>query len=183
MVKTSVSHPLQIDCVTPPGTTGTIGMTLCPGRKGTSVAGGSWDRDLGLDLQVVRAWRPDIAIALLEDFEYGLLGIPHFRESVLAAGLPWVFLHIVDGGAPDAAFERAWLERGPSVRAILRRGGRVLLHCRAGLGRTGLLAATLLVELGSSPEVAIDLVRAARPGTVETAAQESYVRSARFDPS
>jgi ADP-ribosyl-[dinitrogen reductase] hydrolase len=178
MVKTSRTHPLRIDCVTPPGTTGTIGMTLCPGRKGSSRdGGGSWDRDLGLDLEIVRTWKPDIVIALLEPFEYAPLGIPTFQQTVIEAGLPWVFLPIRDGGIPDKAFEDEWATVGPTVRAILRRGGNVLIHCRAGLGRTGLLAASLLIDFGAEPRTAIEEIRDLRPGAVETQAQEDYVLS------
>jgi protein-tyrosine phosphatase len=52
----------------------------------------------------------------------------------------------------------------------------VLVHCAAGLGRTGTLAALLLVEGGLEPEAAIARVRQARPGTLETADQEAFVR-------
>ena len=46
-----------------------------------------------------------------------------------------------------------------------------------GLGRTGMIAARILVEMGLSAELAIKSVREARPGTIETAAQEAYVRT------
>ncbi len=175
-VKTSVTDPLQIQSVKVLETGGLIGMTICPGRKGPSLAGGSWDRDLSLDLGIVRAWQPDIVIALLEDHEYAFLGIPRFRADVLRAGLPWVFAPIVDGGIPDAVFLETWKSLGPQVRAILKHGGRVLIHCRAGLGRTGMVAAMLLVEFGEDPESAIRRVREARANTIETRAQEEYVR-------
>jgi len=189
-MKTSQTDPLQIHSVTLTGTTdstnstgttdasgatGTIGMTLCPGRKGYSLAGGRWDRDLAADLEVVRAWKPDLVIALLEDHEFPMLGIANFRKDVAASGIPWVFAPIVDGSIPNVEFEETWRELGPRVRSILRNGGRVLIHCRAGLGRTGLLAATLLVELGASPQSAIAAVRRARPGTIENPVQEAYV--------
>ena len=178
-MKTSLTDPLQIKTVSPEGTQGMIGMTLCPGRKGISREYGSWDRDLASDLDVIRAWKPDLAIALLEDHEYPRLGIPRFRQDVIESGLPWEFAPIEDGGIPDAEFERKWRELGPRVRRTLRAGGRVLIHCRAGLGRTGLLAATLLVELGANPQRAIADVRRARPGAIETSVQESYVLSRR----
>jgi hypothetical protein len=174
-MKTSQTNPLEIHTVTPAGTTGTIGMTLCPGRKGHSLAFGRWERDLVSDLEVVRAWKPDLVIALLEDHEFPLLGIARFRQDVATSGIPWVFAPIVDGSIPSAEFEETWRELGPDVRSILRGGGRVLIHCRAGLGRTGLLAATLLVELGASPQMAIAAVRRARPGTIENPVQEAYV--------
>ncbi|MBD5655394.1 MAG: cyclin-dependent kinase inhibitor 3 family protein [Candidatus Eremiobacteraeota bacterium] len=174
--KTSITDPLKIATVTPEGLSGVIGMTLCPGRKGTSMARGKWDRNLDVDLEVVRAWKPDIVLALLEEHEFTTLGIPHFRQAVADAGLPWQFLPIPDGGVPDDAFERTWQTLGPGVRDTLRGGGRVLIHCRAGLGRTGMLAAAILVELGAPPQDAIVAVRAARPNTIETAGQEAFVR-------
>lgn len=176
---TSVTDPLQIDQVVAGPTPGVIGMTMCPGRHGLSLAVGSWDRDLAMDLEVVRGWLPDIAISLLEDCEYPLLAVPEFKTAVAAAELPWVYAPIRDGGIPHEAFARTWGDLGPRVRNILRQGGRVLIHCRAGLGRTGLLAASLMTELGATPLDAINLVRAARDGAIETHAQEEFVREQR----
>jgi ADP-ribosylglycohydrolase len=45
-----------------------------------------------------------------------------------------------------------------------------------GLGRTGTIAARLLVEFGVDPEKAIREIRMARPGSIETREQEEYVR-------
>jgi atypical dual specificity phosphatase len=57
----------------------------------------------------------------------------------------------------------------------LARDVGVAVHCVAGRGRTGTLAACYLVHLGRSPAEAIDAVRALRPGSIETAAQEEAV--------
>jgi ADP-ribosyl-[dinitrogen reductase] hydrolase len=66
------------------------------------------------------------------------------------------------------------------LRGKLRQGGRLLLHCAGGLGRSGTIAARLLVELNeAAPEAAILAVRAARPGAIETPAQAAHVRAAR----
>jgi ADP-ribosyl-[dinitrogen reductase] hydrolase len=176
-VKTSTSHPLQIQAVSAAGTTGVIGMTLCPGRMGPSAEGGVWNRDLDDDLEVITRWEPDVVVSLLEDHEYALLGVPQFRKVVAGTHLPWIYAPIPDGGIPGAEFDRVWVAEGPRILNLLRNEGSVLIHCRAGLGRTGLLAASLLVELGEDPDVAIDAVREARPGAIETAAQEAYVRS------
>ena len=84
-------------------------------------------------------------------------------------------------------FGRSWYgtPRQP-VDAALARGDRVLVHCAAGLGRTGMLVAKLLVLHGVSAEEAITQVRSARPGTIETEAQADWVRHgelAAFDPA
>lgn len=44
----------------------------------------------------------------------------------------------------------------------LNRGQQVLIHCQAGLNRSGLVTATTLVKLGIKPDDAIDLLRAKR---------------------
>jgi protein-tyrosine phosphatase len=69
----------------------------------------------------------------------------------------------------------------PSVRrvlAALRAGRNVVVHCRAGRGRTGMFAACLAREaLGLSGDEAIACIRALVPGAVETRGQEDLVRS------
>jgi protein-tyrosine phosphatase len=47
-----------------------------------------------------------------------------------------------------------------------RRDGVVLVHCQAGLNRSGLVAATALVRDGMTPDVAIELLRSKRCGAV-----------------
>ena len=176
VVRTSISHPLRIDIESVPGSKGLIGMTLCPGRRDSLSVEGPWARDLATDLAAIVAWEPFLVITLVEEFEFAMLGASEFPETLLRSGLRWKHLPIRDAGIPDVAFEQLWLATGAEARSALRADGRVLLHCRAGLGRTGTIAARLLVELGSSPESAIAMVRNARPGAIETRAQERHVR-------
>ena len=58
-------------------------------------------------------------------------------------------------------------------------GGRVVVHCRGGLGRSGIVAALLLIEAGIASRAAVDSVREARSGAIETIQQEAYVRGYR----
>jgi ADP-ribosyl-[dinitrogen reductase] hydrolase len=78
--------------------------------------------------------------------------------------------------SPDDIFETRWTYGGHRLRRRLARGERVVLHCMGGLGRTGTVAARLLVECGVAPEDAIGRVRVARPGAIEYSGQEEYVR-------
>jgi atypical dual specificity phosphatase len=55
-------------------------------------------------------------------------------------------------------------------------GKSVGVHCTAGLGRSGTMAAAYLVAEGASAEEAITTVRQLRPGSIETSAQEDAVR-------
>lgn len=52
----------------------------------------------------------------------------------------------------------------------------VVVHCGAGLGRTGTMLACALIFRGLSPQHAVDKVRALRPYSIETREQEEFVR-------
>jgi atypical dual specificity phosphatase len=51
-----------------------------------------------------------------------------------------------------------------------------VVHCGAGLGRTGTMLACVLVARGYTAEAAIDRVRTMRPYSIETVEQEECVR-------
>ncbi len=171
---TSDRNPLQIDAVPVPGTPGLIGMTLCPGKKDPYAVFGTWDRDLAADLQAIGDWGASAVVSLMQEHEFKLLGLADF-EAHVAPRFRWHWLPIPDGGIPDEAFDQQWAGAGPELRERLVAGERLLVHCRAGLGRTGLIASRLLVEFGMTPLQALNAVRRARPGTVETMLQEHYV--------
>lgn len=72
MTRTSRSHPLEIAEI--PISGGVIGLTFCPGKKGQSLSGEPWDRDVGADLHSLKAWGASIIVSLMERFEFDMLG-------------------------------------------------------------------------------------------------------------
>lgn len=174
--RTSATHPLLIAEVAG-AAGGRVGITFCPGKKQASAMSGSWDRDLGVDLDVVRAWGATAVLTLLEEQEIAELGVEAMGREVAARGMAWHHLPIRDVSVPTATFEAAYDLASPDIHRRLANGEKVLVHCKGGLGRAGMVAARLLVETGVSPEDAIERVRAARPKAIETKGQERYVRA------
>ena len=176
-MRTSTSHPLQIAEIMPAPGHGLIGVTFCPGKKQRSALTGAWDRDLDLDLEAIARWNAAAVVTLVEDHELAALRVTALGPKVAERGMAWHHLPIVDISTPGPAFEAAWATVGGELRARLRRGENVLVHCKGGLGRAGTIAARLLVELGWTAQTAIAAVRGVRRGAIETRAQEDYVRN------
>lgn len=175
MTRTSDSHPLRIDAVEVPGSTGIIGLTFCPGKKQKAAMTGTWDRDIEKDLAAIRSWGGSVLISLIEEHEYVEMEVTELPQACAQHGIVWHGLPMIDGAIPDTAWEESWIKIQPSLHQTLQNGGRIVIHCKGGLGRTGLLAARILVEFGMPPIEAINQVRQARPGAIETIEQECYV--------
>ena len=172
--RTSQTHPLRIAPLDIAGG-GRIGMTFCPGKTDPSALSGPWARDLESDLAAIQVWGASALVTLMEQHELVHLGVGSLGEQVRSMGLDWYHLPIRDLSVPTAEFETRWRTSGRELCARLLGGQSLVVHCRGGLGRTGLIVARLLIELGEAPETALQRVRAVRPGAVETREQELYV--------
>lgn len=177
--KNSMSHPLRIDSAAVGGTFGRIGLTFCPGKKQSDAQSGVWDRSLDDDMKVIKAFGAAALITLMPDSELRSLRVPphQIRAKASELGIEWYQLPISDQGTPDQTFEDSWATVGPQLHALLKAGHNIVVHCKGGLGRTGTIAARLLIESGVDPEMSIRCVRKARPGAIENSRQEQYVLS------
>lgn len=132
--------------------------------------------------EAIAQWGAATVLGLTTPTEAERLGWGDFATTLAAAGLRWENAPIEDFAVPDAAFESAWPAIRDRMVSSLDAGASLLVHCRGGRGRSGLVTATLLVAGGLAVEEAIALVRQVRPGAIETDAQEAWVRAQAGSP-
>ena len=114
-------------------------------------------------------------VSLLERGEEEELDLSEERSLAEAAGLEYVSLPIPDLGVPpNVAAAVAVTER---LATAVGDGGRVVVHCRQGIGRAGLVACGTLMQLGFGTDDAIAVVAEARGRDVpETEVQVRWLR-------
>ena len=122
--------------------------------------------------------RVKLVVTLLDSDEIVDLGIISFSTLLMDSGFHWIHCPIRDRSTcSDQKRVRTLFE---DIKKILKPNNSVVIHCHAGLGRTGLLAATFLVSMGLEAESAIKTIRETRPGSIETIEQEKYIKEWNF---
>ena len=89
-------------------------------------------------------------------------------EEVKAMGFERYSVPLRDFSAPELDDFKAFLE---AVHRALK-NGKVLVHCQAGLGRTGTMAAAYWIDKGLSVNEAVKKVRKVNPAVIASDEQE-----------
>lgn len=147
-------------------------LALCPlpGR------GGDYEEDLAH----LKEWKPSMLISLVTDVEFVAAKVTTLGADMQDAGSRWIHLPIDDFGIPDADVIEAWPEVSKIALAALGGGGRVLVHCQGGCGRSGMIVLRLMIEAGEKPDAALARLRATRPCAIETEDQMHWARTGRL---
>ncbi len=99
------------------------------------------------------------------------------RDLVARQGITSHHLPIEDYAKPDGNFLSAWRKVSPQLQACLDAGDGVALQCLAGYGRSGTVAALLLIERGMAPDIAIETVKRISGESIESSVQLDFLLS------
>jgi protein-tyrosine phosphatase len=99
-----------------------------------------------------------VSLASLEEIQQKS---PDYAQAIESNDLPWeqVLFPVPDFGVPDD--RTGFLSLACSIAAGLQADQRILVHCGAGIGRTGILAICVLMALGMGKEESYQIVRSA----------------------
>jgi protein-tyrosine phosphatase len=174
-VPAPLAPPASVSLVPLPKAAGGLLLSPCPGWFDRSVPQAGTALRMLADLRALSAAGARLLLTLLGDDELARLGASRLAGGCSELRIAWAQCPIEDFAAPGPAFEVAWTAIAADVHARLDRGERVGIHCRAGIGRSGTVAARILVERGMAPATAIAWVRQHRRGAIETDTQQAYV--------
>jgi len=125
----------------------------------------------------VEGWRAagvQVVVSLLSADETRELGLDDEIGLVDRSGLRFISFPINDYDVPSS--EGALRQLVGAVEEFLDQGYVVGVHCRAGVGRSSLVAACLLVNNGEDSESSFEKISAARGVSVpDTLAQRQWV--------
>jgi protein-tyrosine phosphatase len=133
--------------------------------------GADW---LDHDVRLIRACGVDILVSALTATEVDELGLSNEASCCANAEISFIPFPIEDRGIPASG--NAVKGLATHLRQELDLGHNVAIHCRAGIGRSSLLAACILVSEGVSSAQAFQALAQARGCEVpDTPQQRSWV--------
>lgn len=159
-----MSHPFDVLDI--PDRPGRLIFTPCPGLKDSSVA---------TALATLKQAGAEAVLTLMPLDELELNGASELPALCAELGLAWLHLPVADEQVPLADFDAAWEKGREQIRALLTAGQAIAIHCKGGSGRTGLIAARILIDLGIARSEAVSLVQALRPKAIQHPAHAAWL--------
>ncbi|WP_336987855.1 tyrosine-protein phosphatase [Aeromonas hydrophila] len=129
-------------------------FTPCPGTKEAS---------LQASLKTLKEAGAEAVVTMMPDAELSEFKADSLPAECEALDLAWFQLPVEDDCAPETPFAEAFANHKADLLARLAAGQTLAIHCRGGSGRTGLMAAILLLEAGYAPTQVKSLVQGLRP--------------------
>lgn len=115
-------------------------------------------------------------ISLLELHEEYVLGLEHERQQCAAAKIAFESFPIPDRGVPDTPF--ALFELSKAIYLRCSGGENTAIHCRAGIGRSSLVAAAVMLHGGTGVDDAFSHIQTIRGVEVpDTPEQLDWLRT------
>ncbi|WP_424978717.1 protein-tyrosine phosphatase family protein [Leisingera sp. S232] len=161
--------PVNISIHEVPVAGGLLALCPLPGK------GGDYAGDMGR----INAWKPGLVISMTTAEEHAAAGSHRLGCDIQSMASRWIHLPVPDFDVPSPQVAAIWPKASASARMALEGGGRVLVHCQGGCGRSGMAVLRLMIESGEDPAQALERLRSVRPCAVETQAQLEWANAGR----
>lgn len=135
--------------------------------------GDDWLKD---DLAYLKREGIDVLLSMLEPQEAVYLGLQHESEVAGSVGLEFISYPVPDRTTPED--EDGFRRLVARLVRLIGEGKSVGVHCRACIGRSTVVVAAVLIQLGITPTDALALTEGARGCMVpDTPQQRRWILS------
>ena len=141
-------------------------LTPCPGTKGV---------DLSASLAQIKQAGVAAVLTLMTQDELEENSLSVLGKAIKAKGISWFHLPIADELCPDNRFTEAWESAGPAIHRLLEKGKSIVLHCKSGSERAGLITAQIFLERGEALMPVMEHIQAIRPDAFTLARHREYL--------
>lgn len=159
-----MSHPFDILSIA--DRPGRLIFTPCPGTKDSSIDSA---------LSTLKQAGADAVLTLMPYAELAQNGASELPALCAAQGLTWLHVPVADEQVPQVDFDAAWPAAMAQIAELLAADKSIAIHCKGGSGRTGLVAARILIELGIERSEVVSLVQALRPKAIQHPAHMGWI--------
>ncbi|HCK5048212.1 TPA: cyclin-dependent kinase inhibitor 3 family protein [Pseudomonas aeruginosa] len=159
-----MNHPY--DRLSIPGIQGKLIFTPCPDTKDSSLVD---------SLATLKQAGASAVISLMPASELASNGAEDIGKQCQAQDMAWFHLPVADEQVPLEDFGQGWKACKQSILERLNAGQDIAIHCKGGSGRTGLIAARIMIEAGIPRADAIALVQALRPKAIQHPAHINWI--------
>jgi len=122
-----------------------------------------YHRPKNTDFPLLRELGCTHIVTLLKESEYS----ERYGTFAKDAGLEWVWLPVPNGKYPQGEVHERLIQSMPVLSQLLDEGKSLLIHCSAGIHRTGTVAYALLRWRGIDSKRAMRIIRQTRTETAE----------------
>ena len=148
-----------------------FGVSNCPGKHQNNLL-----KKLSLKNDLSSIWNQEIncIVSLITKDELKKLDINDFDRTITEYGFEHYSVEIQDLGIPSTNQLGTFKILTKNIIVAIKTEKKVLIHCNAGLGRSGLFAGILVKEM-TDINHPIDYIRKFRKGAIETKEQEEFI--------
>lgn len=170
-------HSTSLLALSDLGSNGALLLSTCPGLSGYLEGNTDNHNVAEAELRHIKHTGVTAVLSLVQVHELQMLGMRDLPKLIKRCGLIHFWFPIEDRNVPKPDEFDALTDLLKAVMQRLTNGETIMIHCHAGLGRSGTFAALVLIETGLSSKEAMQHVRQIRPGAIESSLQEDFLRN------
>lgn len=129
-------------------------FTPCPGTRETTLEDA---------VETLANAGARVLITAMPMDELAMHHVERLPEVCDAHAIKWMHLPVEDDKSPEQAFTQQLIQHKTELLDLINNKATIAIHCKGGSGRTGLIAAVLLLESGQSWQNTKSQIQSLRP--------------------